>query len=78
MAGRFKKGAIPHDPSIVIPRLEDYIEVGALGGGLPGAPGIVDRESKAKAWPMYANGPDPGAPTRRTPAACCSPSRSTW
>ena len=26
MAGRFKKGAIPHDPSIVIPKLEDYIE----------------------------------------------------
>ena len=62
MAGPFKKGAIPHDPSIIIPRLEDYINVGALGGGLPDAPGIVDRESKVKAWPMYANGPDPNAP----------------
>jgi hypothetical protein len=63
MAGPFKKGAIPHDPSIVIPKLEDYIDVGALGSGLPAAPGIVDRESKVKAWPMYANGPDPEAPS---------------
>ncbi len=58
----YKKGAIPHDPNIVIPKLEDYIDVRALGDGLPDAPGIVDRESKVKAWPMYANGPDPDAP----------------
>ncbi len=62
MATPFKKGAIPHDPRIVIPKLEDYIDVSALSDGLPGAPGIVDRESKVKAWPMYANGPDPNAP----------------
>jgi hypothetical protein len=62
MVGPYKKGAIPHNPSIIIPKLEDYINVGALGGGLPAAPRIVDRESKVKAWPMYANGPDPDAP----------------
>jgi hypothetical protein len=62
MVMSFKKGAIPHDPRIVIPELEDYIDVSALGGGLPAAPAIVDRESKVKAWPMYANGPDPAAP----------------
>jgi hypothetical protein len=57
-----KKGALPPDPRIVIPKLEDYIDVSALAGGLPAAAGIVDRESKVKAWPMYANGPDPSAP----------------
>lgn len=62
MSGPYKKGAIPHDPRIVMPKLEDYIDVSALGGGLPAAPGIVDRESKVKAWPMYANGPDQDAP----------------
>jgi hypothetical protein len=62
MSGPYKKGAIPHDPSIVMPKLEDYVDVRALGGGLPNARGIVDRESKVKAWPMYANGPDPDAP----------------
>ncbi len=63
MSAPFKKGALPHDPRIVIPKLEDYIDVGALSDGLPSAPGIVDRESKVKAWPMYANGPDPNAPS---------------
>ena len=62
MTAPFKKGALPHDPRIVIPKLEDYIDVRALADGLPGAPGIVDRESKVKSWPMYANGPDPDAP----------------
>ena len=62
MPATFKKGALPHDPRIVIPKLEDYIDVRALTDGLPDAPGIVDRESKVKAWPMYANGPDPDAP----------------
>ena len=62
MAGSFKKGAIPPDPRVVIPKLEDYIDVASLAGGLPAAPGIIDRESKVKAWPMYANGPDPAAP----------------
>lgn len=62
MSGPYKKGAIPHDPSIVMPRLEDYIDVTAFGSGLPNAPGIVDRESTVKSWPMYANGPDPDAP----------------
>jgi hypothetical protein len=57
-----KKGALPADPRIVIPKLEDYIDVSALAGGLPAATGIVNRESKVKAWPMYANGPDPSAP----------------
>jgi hypothetical protein len=57
-----KKGALPPDPRVVIPKLEDYIDVSKLGAGLPAAPGIVNRESKVKAWPMYANGPDPGAP----------------
>ena len=59
MAGSFTKGAIPPDPRVVIPKLEDYIDVSSLAGGLPAAPGIIDRESKVKAWPMYANGPDP-------------------
>jgi hypothetical protein len=63
MTTPFKKGALPHDPRIVIPKLEDYIDVSALGDGLPGAPGIVDRESKVKSWPMYANGPDADAPS---------------
>ena len=62
MAGSFKKGAIPPDPRVVIPKIEDYIDVSSLAGGLPAAPGIIDRESKVKAWPMYANGPDPAAP----------------
>jgi hypothetical protein len=62
MAGSFKKGAIPPDPRVVIPKLEDYIDVSSLAGGLPAAPGIIDRESKVKAWPMYANGPDAAAP----------------
>jgi hypothetical protein len=62
MAGSFKKGAIPPDPRVVIPMLEDYIDVSSLAGGLPAAPGVIDRESKVKAWPMYANGPDPAAP----------------
>jgi hypothetical protein len=62
MAVSFKKGAIPPDPRIVIPKLEDYIDVSSLSQGLPAAPGIIDRESKVKAWPMYANGPDPAAP----------------
>jgi hypothetical protein len=62
MSVSFPKGAIPPDPHVVIPKLEDYIDVGALADGLPGAPGIVDRESKVKAWPMYANGIDPDAP----------------
>jgi hypothetical protein len=58
-----KKGALPPDPRIVIPKLEDYLNVSALTGGLPAAPGIINRESKVRAWPMYANGPDPGAPS---------------
>jgi hypothetical protein len=62
MSVSFPKGAIPPDPHVVIPKLEDYIDVGALADGLPDAPGIVDRESKVKAWPMYANGIDPDAP----------------
>ena len=62
MAGSFKKGTIPPDPRVVIPKIEDYIDVSALAGGLPAAPGVIDRESKVKAWPMYANGPDPAAP----------------
>jgi len=57
-----KKGALPPDPRVLIPRLEDYIDVTALTTGLPPAPGPVDRESKVKAWPMYANGPDSSAP----------------
>ena len=63
MTAPFKKGAIPHDPRIFIPKLEDYIDVSALADSLPGAAGIVDRESKVKSWPMYANGPDPNAPS---------------
>jgi hypothetical protein len=39
MAGSFKKGAIPPDPRVVIPMLEDYIDVSSLAGGLPAAPG---------------------------------------
>jgi hypothetical protein len=62
VASHYKKGAIPHDPRIVIPKLEDYIDVASLSDGLPAAPGIVDRESKVSSWPMYANGPDPNAP----------------
>ncbi len=62
MAVSGKKGALPADPRVVIPKLEDYIDVSAVAGGLPAAPGIIDRESKVKAWPMYANGPDPAAP----------------
>jgi hypothetical protein len=72
MAGSMKKGARPPDPRVVILKLEDYIYIGSLTGGLPAAPGIIDRESKVreskvreskvKAWPMYANGPDPAAP----------------
>jgi hypothetical protein len=62
MAGSFKKGAIPPDPRVVIPKIEDYIDVASLVGGSPAAPGVIDRESKVKAWPMYANGPDPAAP----------------
>jgi hypothetical protein len=72
MAGSMKKGALPPDPRVVIPKLEDYIDVSSLTGGLPAAPGIIDRESKVreskvreskvKAWPMYANGLDPAAP----------------
>jgi hypothetical protein len=62
MAGSFKKGAIPPDPRVVIPKIEDYIDVTSLAVGLPAAPGVIDRESKVKAWPMYANGPDPAAP----------------
>lgn len=42
----FKKGAIPHDPRIVMPKIEDYIDVAALSDGLPTATGIIDRESK--------------------------------
>jgi hypothetical protein len=64
VTARYKRGALPHDPRIVIPKLEDYIDVRALADGLPAAPGIVDRESKVKAWPMYANGPDPNAPAQ--------------
>jgi hypothetical protein len=60
----YKKGAIPHDPRIVIPKLEDYIDVRALrSDGLPDASGIVDRESLVSSWPMYANGPDQNAPS---------------
>ena len=60
MAGSFKKGAIPPDPRVVTDRsLEDCIYVCSLALGLFAAPGIIDRESKVKAWPMYANGPDP-------------------
>jgi len=62
MAGSMKKGALPPDPRVVIPTIEDYVDVSSLTGGLPAAPGIIDRESKVKAWPMYANGPDPAAP----------------
>jgi hypothetical protein len=57
-----KKGALPADPRVIIPKLEDYIDVSSLTKGLPAAPGIINRESKVKAWPMYANGPDPSAP----------------
>jgi hypothetical protein len=57
-----KKGALPANPRVVIPTLEDYIDVSALGRGLPAAPGVIDRESKVSEWPMYANGPDPNAP----------------
>jgi hypothetical protein len=57
-----KKGALPPDPSLHIPKLEDYIDVSALGKGLPAAPGVIDRESKVTSWPMYANGPDSSAP----------------
>jgi len=39
MAGSFKKGAIPPDPRVVIPKLEDYIDVSSLADGLPAAPG---------------------------------------
>ena len=66
MAGSFKKGAIPLDPQIVIPGIEDHIHDSSPAGGLPAAPaapGVIDRESKVKAWPMYANGPDPAAPS---------------
>jgi hypothetical protein len=67
MAGSTKKGALPSDPRVVIPKLEDYIDVSSLTGGLPAAPGIIDRESKVReskvnSWPMYANGLDPAAP----------------
>src|SRR5271168_1950196 len=62
MAGSMKKGALPPDPRVVIPKIEDYLDVSSLISGLPAAPGIIDRESKVKAWPMYANGPDPAAP----------------
>jgi hypothetical protein len=77
MAGSMKKGARPPDPRVVIPKLENYTDLGSLAGGLPAAPGIIDRESKireskireskvreskVKAWPMYANGPDLAAP----------------
>jgi hypothetical protein len=68
MAGSFRKGAIPPDPRVVIPKLEDYIDVSSLAGGLPAAPRIIDRESKVKAWPMYANGPDQAAQTAETAA----------
>ena len=78
MAGSFKKGAIPPDPRVVIPKIEDYIDVSSLVGGLPAAPGVIDRESKVKAWPMYANGPDPAAPLPRARppggGSCRSPS----
>jgi hypothetical protein len=60
MAGSMKKGALPRDPRVVIPKLEGYIDVSSLTSGLPAAPGIIDRDSKVKAWPMYANGPRPG------------------
>ena len=53
MAGSFEKGAIPPDPRVVIPKIEDYIDVSSPAGGLPAAPGVIDRESKVKAWPMY-------------------------
>jgi hypothetical protein len=33
MAGSFKKGAIPPDPRVVIPKIEDYIDVGSPVGG---------------------------------------------
>jgi hypothetical protein len=72
MAGSMKKGALPPDPRVVMPKLEHYIDVSSLTGGLPAASGIIDRESKVreskvreskvKAWPMYANRPDPAAP----------------
>ena len=45
MAGSFEKGAIPPDPRVVIPKTEDYIDVSSLAGGLPAAPGVIDRES---------------------------------
>jgi hypothetical protein len=44
MAGSFKKGAIPPDPRVVIPKLEDYFDVSSLAGGLPAAPGIIERD----------------------------------
>jgi hypothetical protein len=48
MAGSMKKGARPPDPRVVILKLEDYIDIGSLTGGLPAAPGIIDRESKVR------------------------------
>ena len=45
MAGSFQRGAIPPDLRVVIPKTEDYIDVGSLAGGLPAAPGVIDRES---------------------------------
>jgi hypothetical protein len=60
MAGSMKKGALRPDPRVVIPKLEGCIDVSSLTISGPVVPGVIDRESKAKAWPMYANGPRPG------------------
>ena len=43
MAGSMKKGDLSPDPRVVIPKLEDYIDVSSLTSGLPAAPGIIDR-----------------------------------
>jgi hypothetical protein len=55
MAESMKKGALPPDPRVVIPKLEDYLDVSSLTSGPPAATGIIDRESKVNAWPMHAN-----------------------
>jgi hypothetical protein len=44
MARSFTKGATPPDPRVVIPKLEDYFDVSSLAGGLPAAPGIIERD----------------------------------
>ena len=48
MAGSFKKGANPPGPRVVIPKIEDYIDVSSLAGGLPAAPGLITEDWVAK------------------------------